>query len=158
MVGHIWGGGSCIYVPSQHVFRVQSWLLAMSLYWRRYLGLVSRRNWKISKPPPGTWIGKSVYSIYIASNYKKTKNQGLFAGGAMKMVKRPRDWSQKLWKGHEMEVLVFGIASDMTRIEFKKPANRMDCTVWREEGLEETINIFGWCFPRDVVVVYGDWF
>ena len=54
------------------------------------------------------------------------------------MVKKPKGWRQKLWKGERLEFLVFGIPRDMTRIEFKNCCDRegLRCLARGEVGRE----------------------
>ncbi|CAB1118762.1 unnamed protein product [Ectocarpus sp. CCAP 1310/34] len=39
-------------------------------------------------------------------------------------MKKPGGWKQKLWKGDKLELLLFGIPRDVTRIEFKNCCDR----------------------------------
>lgn len=61
-----------------------------------------------------------VFHIFPSNNNEITNGQGLFAQKVMKVVKRLGDWSQELWKGDQQEVLVFGIASNVARVELEQ--------------------------------------
>ena len=54
------------------------------------------------------------------------------------MVKKLGGWKQKLWKGDKLELLLFGIPRDMTRIEFKNCCDRegLHCLARGQVGRE----------------------
>ncbi|CAB1110306.1 unnamed protein product [Ectocarpus sp. CCAP 1310/34] len=56
----------------------------------------------------------------------------------MRMVKKLGGWKQKLWKGDKLELLLFGIPRDMTRIEFKNCCDRegLHCLARGQVGRE----------------------
>ncbi|CAB1108538.1 unnamed protein product [Ectocarpus sp. CCAP 1310/34] len=56
----------------------------------------------------------------------------------MRLVKKPGGWKQKLWKGDKLELLLFGIPRDMTRIEFKNCCDRegLHCLARGQVGRE----------------------
>ncbi|CAB1120028.1 unnamed protein product [Ectocarpus sp. CCAP 1310/34] len=56
----------------------------------------------------------------------------------MRMVKKPGGWKQKLWKGDKLELPLFGIPRDMTRIEFKNCCDRegLHCLARGQVGRE----------------------
>ncbi|CAM9790724.1 unnamed protein product [Ectocarpus sp. 12 AP-2014] len=54
------------------------------------------------------------------------------------MMKKPGGWKQKPWKGDRLELLLFGIPRDMTRIEFKHCCDRerLQCLARGQVGKE----------------------
>ena len=83
------------------------------------------KEMKNTKPPTGTRIGISQYiEIHPTANNETTRLEILSKAIERETV-RKGGWRSKEWTGKVLVVLVFGVRSDMTRIEFKKKCNEV---------------------------------
>ena len=96
-----------------------------------------QKNEKEPYPQTGTRIGIPQYcGQHPTERTFKKHEQEILSTETERKTARKGGWIRKEWTGKFLVVLVFGVSSDMTRLEFKRKCSEIGLYCWARSKVE----------------------
>ena len=100
------------------------------------MSVSQQKNGKAPYPQTSTRIGMSQYLDRNPTTKNETHKLEILSKEIERETVRKGGWRSKEWTGKVLVVLIFGICSDMTRIDFKKECNSVGLYCWARGKVE----------------------